>query len=256
MFPTECDVVIIGGGPAGATTGSLLRKANPGRRIVILERSRFPRHHIGESTLPEMNRILHKMGALAKIEAAGFVRKRGITYKWASDKPPFSDVFSEGVLDGLVGTPEHVPDYSWQVERSRYDAILLGHARELGAEVFEETEATGLLRSGDRITGLEVLREGNRSRLSAEFVVDCSGQSRVISTWLRLEKQAHALGDLGIYRYYRGFRWSSDLVGSLAASRIFFQAAPRGWMWSSLSRRTSSASAWSPAASSSDGPRR
>jgi flavin-dependent dehydrogenase len=230
-FPAECDVAIIGGGPAGATTASLLRKMSPSRRVVVLEKARFPRHHIGESTLPEMNRILHKMGALEKIDSAGFVRKRGITYKWASDKPPFSDVFSTGVLDALVGTSGHVPDYSWQVERSRYDAILLSHARELGAEVFEDTQAAGLIRDGDRVRGLEVVRDGERSSLRAEFVVDCSGQARVISSWLHLDKQAHALGDLGIYRYYRGFRWSSELVGSLTASRIFFQAARRGWMW-------------------------
>ena len=231
MLPGECDVVIIGGGPAGTTAACLLKKADARRRIVLLEKTRFPRHHIGESTLPESNRILHKMGVLSKIDGAGFVRKRGITYKWAHDKPPFSEVFSEGVLDALAGTPGHIPDYSWQVNRSRYDEILLAHARECGVEVFEDTQAVGIVREADRVVGLHVERQSVRSTLAAQFVVDCSGQARVLSRWLGLDKQAHALGDLAVYRYYRGFRWNAELIGTPAASRIFFQAARRGWVW-------------------------
>src|SRR5437764_1340770 len=117
-MPSESDrdVVIVGGGPAGSTVGALLKKYDPRRRVTIVEKARFPRHHVGESTLPEMNRILSKMGVLEKIDSAGFIRKRGVSYKWAADKPLFTDVFSSGVLDALAGTPGHLPDYSWQVD--------------------------------------------------------------------------------------------------------------------------------------------
>lgn len=90
MAGRDYDAVFIGGGPAGSTAATLLKLYEPHRRIAILERTRFPRHHVGESTVPEMNRILHKMGVLPRVEAAGFIRKRGISYKWAHDKPPFS----------------------------------------------------------------------------------------------------------------------------------------------------------------------
>jgi flavin-dependent dehydrogenase len=231
MPSLDRDVLVVGGGPAGSTVACLLKQYAPARRITILERCRFPRHHIGESALPEINRILSKMGVLAKIDAAGFIRKRGVTYKWAHDKPIFSEVFSNGVLDALAGTAGHIPDYSWQVDRSRYDQILLEHARERGVEVLEESQVVGVVRDDGRVRGVEVVRGETRSKLTAEFVVDCSGQARVLSSSLRLDRQAHALGDLAIFRYYRDFRWNPTLNGSTAASRIFFQATRAGWMW-------------------------
>jgi flavin-dependent dehydrogenase len=171
------------------------------------------------------------MGALSKVDAAGFIRKRGVTYKWAKDKPIFSEVFSNGVLDALAGTAGHVPDYSFQVDRSRYDKILLDHARENGVEVLEETRVVGVQRDGDRVTGVDIQTGGAASTLRSRFVVDCSGQSRILSRSLGLDRQAHALGDLAIFRYYRGFRWNQVLIGSTRASRIFFQASRAGWMW-------------------------
>src|SRR6202035_5568927 len=93
------------------------------------------------------------------------------------------------------------------------------------------TEVVGILRDGPRVEGVKLHRGGTMSTLAAEFVVDCSGQSRALSSWLNLTRQAHALGDLAVFRYYEGFRWNATLIGSTAASRIFFQASPAGWMW-------------------------
>lgn len=228
MSSEHVDVVVIGGGPAGSTVATLLKRYDPARRITLLEQARFPRHHVGESTLPEMNRILHKMGVLGKVEAAGFVRKRGVTFKWGDGHPLFTDIFSEGVLDGLAGTAGHIPDYSWQVDRSRYDALLLDHARETGVDVHEDTRVDGVLRDGDRITGV-VTAAGDT--WSSQFVVDASGQARALGRWLGLTPVGHVLGDVAVYRYYRGFQWNPAIVGSLAASKIFVAATRSGWMW-------------------------
>src|SRR5882757_274487 len=79
---SEYDVVIIGGGPAGSTAGTLLKKYNPGLRVAIFEREVFPRDHIGESLLPPISPILEDMGVWDKIEAADFPIKIGATYRW------------------------------------------------------------------------------------------------------------------------------------------------------------------------------
>src|SRR4051812_18370653 len=78
----ECDVAIIGGGPAGSTAATLLKKYNPSLRVSIFERETFPRDHIGESLLPPISAILDEMGCWDKIEAADFPIKLGATYRW------------------------------------------------------------------------------------------------------------------------------------------------------------------------------
>src|SRR5476649_675225 len=76
------DVAIVGGGPAGSTVASILLKYNPGLKVVIFEREKFPRDHVGESLLPVISAVLHDMGAWDKIEAANFPVKIGATYRW------------------------------------------------------------------------------------------------------------------------------------------------------------------------------
>lgn len=75
------DVAIIGAGPAGTTAAALIKRYEPSRRVVLFEQARFPRHQIGESTLPDMNALLHKLGVLERVREAGFLPKVGITYK-------------------------------------------------------------------------------------------------------------------------------------------------------------------------------
>ena len=139
------DAIVIGGGPAGCTTAILLRKYNPSARIVLFEREKFPRHHVGESTLPDANAVLHKLGVIDALNRQGFPLKCGLTYKWRDDRPIFTDLFATGIHPELQNRlyPRGIPDHSWQVDRGRYDAILLERAREVGVEVHEETTVVG-----------------------------------------------------------------------------------------------------------------
>jgi flavin-dependent dehydrogenase len=143
----SADAIVVGGGPAGCTAAILLKRYNPSARIVLLEKERFPRHHIGESTLPDANAVLQKLGVIERLNSAGFPIKCGLTYKWRHDRPIFVDVFSRGVHPDLQDRlyPRGIPEHSWQVERGRYDAILLDRAREIGVEVHEETRVIGML---------------------------------------------------------------------------------------------------------------
>src|SRR6185369_5018362 len=145
----SADAVIVGGGPAGCTTAILLKRYNPSAHIVVLEKDSFPRHHVGESTLPDANAVLNKLGVIDALNGAGFPIKCGLTYKWRHDRPIFTDLFSKAVHPDLQERlyPRGIPDHSWQVDRGRYDHILLQRARDVGVEVHEETRVVGLVRS-------------------------------------------------------------------------------------------------------------
>ena len=235
----SADALVIGGGPAGATTAILLKQYNPSARIVLFEKEKFPRHHVGESTLPDANAVLHKIGVIDALNRAGFPIKCGLTYKWRHDRPIFTDLFSTGVHPNLQDRlyPKGIPDHSWQVERGRYDQILLARAREVGVEVYEETHVTGVLfGSGDdaeRVAGVQCLRRGaaETQTFRARHIVDASGQTRKLSGLLGMEIEKYALGDTALYRYYSGFTWRPELIGSFFDGKIFFTAVPRGWMW-------------------------
>ena len=125
---SDYDVVVVGGGPAGSTAATLLARA--GRRVLVLERERFPRYHIGESLLSATLPILAHVGVLGEVERHGFVQKPGGTFLWGSNKRPWSFWFRED--------PGGYP-HAFHVVRSEFDALLLRHSAREGAEVLEET---------------------------------------------------------------------------------------------------------------------
>lgn len=228
----SASVVVIGGGPAGCTAATLLKLGRPQARIVLVERMVFPRQHVGESLLPDSNPVLARLGVLEKVNAAGFQRKGGITFKWRTDQPIFSEWFATGVNDQLHRKDdEHVLDHTWQVDRSRYDQLLLEHAVSLGVEVLQPASVVDVRRDGDRVTGVVVEAGGERRAIDCEFVVDCSGQARLLGRALGLRTVEHDLGDLAIHRYYEGAGWATELLGEKELSKIFFAAAPAGWVW-------------------------
>ena len=122
------DVAIIGGGPAGSTAATLLSKA--GRRVIVLERDKFPRFHIGESLLPFSMETFTRLGIQEKLRA-GFVEKFGGEIAEAGGEKAAKFYFKDGFGSRT--------DRSYQVTRSKFDKMLLDHAAELGAEVREET---------------------------------------------------------------------------------------------------------------------
>ncbi len=233
---SSADAVVIGGGPAGCTVAILLRQYNPAARIVLLEKEKFPRHHVGESTLPDANAVLHKIGVIDDLNKAGFPIKCGLTYKWRHDRPMFTDLFSRGVHANLQERlyPRGIPDHSWQVERGRYDQILLDRARAAGVEVVEQAQVDDVLRDPaepSAVTGVRLRVAGSSQAITARHTIDASGQARLLSRRLGLAAEKFALGDTALYRYYEGFEWNESLIGSFYDGKIFFASVPRGWMW-------------------------
>ena len=176
------DVAIIGGGPAGSTTGSFLRKYGNDPKIMVLERETFPRDHVGESGLPSLCRTLDEIGVWDKVEAAGFPIKVGATYKWGKNPELWNfDFVPMAAFDAELTRPGTYSGQrvrtAFQVDRAVYDEILLDHAAELGCEVRETTRVVKVHRAGDRVTGLEL--EGGEI-LTAEWYIDASGHAGIL----------------------------------------------------------------------------
>ncbi|HEV8177083.1 MAG TPA: FAD-dependent monooxygenase, partial [Gemmatimonadales bacterium] len=163
--PVDFDVAIIGGGPAGATIGSLL--AMQGRRAVILEKDIHPRDHVGESITPSTNPIFDKIGFLEKIEDAGFVHKPGAC--WTSPRSSIGKFVSLRL--GEFPPPGATQFYTYNVERDIFDTLLLRHAHEKGAKVLQGSKVLNVLFDGDRASGVRVqVTEGWEKDVTSRFV--------------------------------------------------------------------------------------
>lgn len=162
---TPYEVIIIGGGPAGSTAAITLAKA--GRRVLVLERAKFPRFHIGESLLPYNMRLFDKLGLTEKILGGSFMPKRGAQFMTGDGAKHVRVNFGDGIY---TECPSAV-----QVERSRFDHVLLEHARECGAEVREECTVLTHSVEDDGVTVRHRDREGVESESRAAFLIDASG---------------------------------------------------------------------------------
>ncbi|HWD40976.1 MAG TPA: NAD(P)/FAD-dependent oxidoreductase [Fimbriimonas sp.] len=231
MATDQYDVAIIGGGPAGSTTGTFLRKYAPETRVVILEREKFPRDHVGESQLPGISHILNEMGVWDKVEAANFPVKIGGTYKWGKtaelwdfDFMPVHLIKPEPRPGKFVGQRRNL---AFQVDRSIYDEILLDHAASLGCDVREETRVLSIEREGDRVTGLR-LESGET--ITARWYVDASGNSGILRRAMGVEVEyPTALQNIAIWDYWQNASWAEEI--GIGGTRIQVMSIGYGWIW-------------------------
>jgi flavin-dependent dehydrogenase len=228
---TQCDVAIIGGGPGGSTTGTLLKKYEPDFHVVILERERFPRDHVGESQLPPIGAILHEMGCWDKVEAADFPIKVGATYRWGAS-PEMWD-FNFIPADEFRDQPRPAPyagqrvQTALQVDRGRYDEILLQHAAELGCEVRMETGVVHIARDQDRVTQLE-LSDGNV--VQARWYVDASGHTGILRRAMEVSVECPThLKNIAIWDYWQNASWAEEI--GVGGTRVQLMSIPHGWIW-------------------------
>ncbi len=229
MSTLEPDVLIIGGGPAGTSVASLVKKYTPSARVVVCEQEEYPRHHIGESFVADINRLLADMDVYEKVKKAGFIRKRGSTFIWGHDRTPWTIEFSDlGALPGYSDGVGYDSSYTWHVERHRYDKILLDHARELGAEVLQPTSAEVLFDARDEIQGVK-LSDGRV--LHPRYVIDATGQHNQLSRRMKTREYDPELRNIAIYGYYEGAELDPDISGTWEDSRIAVITVPEGWIW-------------------------
>ncbi len=213
----EWDVVIIGGGPAGSTAATTLAQA--GRRVIVLEKAKFPRFHIGESLLPYNRRIFDDLGVWPKIAAAGFTKKRGAQFVMGNDSRANRLDFSKG---SFTEYPEAV-----QVERSKFDQILLNHSREAGAEVREEcTVLEHRVESGDVMVRYRAA-DGTEQELSARYLVDASGLGNFTANRAALREYYPGHKKIAIFGHFSGV----DMPTGEEEGDILIVRREKSWCW-------------------------
>lgn len=225
---SDPDVVVIGGGPAGSSVAGLIKKYSPHSRVLLVERERFPRHHIGESFVADVNRLLYDLGAYDKVARAGFVPKHGSTFVWGVDRSPWSVQFQDlEAIPGYLPRRGYQTAYTWHVRRDVYDALLLDHARDLGAEVLIGTSAEI---SFDASNSAELVSLGDR-QLRPRFVIDATGQRSQVARRMNTLKFDPELQNVAVYAYYEGARLDPALSGTWECSRIAIVSIDEGWIW-------------------------
>jgi 1H-pyrrole-2-carbonyl-[peptidyl-carrier protein] chlorinase len=219
----DADVIVIGGGPAGATVGAYLGRA--GYRVVLLERDIHPREHVGESLVPATNHVTHDLGFWQKLEASQFIKKPGAT--WTGTK---GRVGSEFIVT-FAEIPQNIPnpDYTYHVDRAEFDAMYLRHAKELGCEVLEGVGVRNVLFEGDRAVGVRVNVLGREFDLRSRFVVDASGRRCLLGKQLGLWERDPQFNQFAIYSWFRGVKPPAEETAEYI--HVHFLPVDRGWVW-------------------------
>ena len=225
------DVAIVGGGPAGSTAATLLKKYAPEMRVLVLEKQVFPRDHVGESMLPPICVILDEMGVWDAVEAANFPIKIGASYTWGrnNDRWDFDfypvekwrDEPRPGKFEGQRRQT------AFQVDRSIYDKILLEHAGKSGADVRQGVRVDEVLVSGDRIEGLKL---NSGETIAAHYYIDASGTVALLRRALNIGiDPALELRNIAVWDYWQNADWAVEI--GVGATRIQVRSLPYGWIW-------------------------
>ncbi|MFN7962185.1 MAG: tryptophan 7-halogenase [Thermoanaerobaculia bacterium] len=194
MEEKNCDVLIIGGGPAGAAAAIVLARA--GIRATICERERFPRFHVGESLLPLQGPVLERLGLAEHIDSACFTPKYGAFFR-SNDGSCWSDVDFERFLPAPF-------TYAYQVERSRFDELLLRHAERCGADVLEEHAVVEAQLAEERCRVRVRSSSGRDLEIASRWVIDASGQGSYLARRLGLRETATDLKKVAHFAHFRG----------------------------------------------------
>ncbi|MBB08213.1 MAG: alkylhalidase [Roseibacillus sp.] len=215
----SCDVIVVGGGPCGASAAALL--ADKGHRVILLEKEKFPRYHVGESLMPFCYFTLERLGVLDQMEEHAFVKKHSVQFVTKDGK--ISDPFY------FFQHLDHPAATTWQVERSVFDEMLLRNAERKGVEVREETEVRSFTYEGDQVTGVTARgKDGADYTLQAPVTLDCSGREALFlrkKQWRRRDPQ---LNKIAIWTLYKGAKRDEGL--DEGATTVAYVDG-RGWFW-------------------------
>lgn len=216
----DYDAILIGGGPSGACASAIL--AEYGHRVLVLEREKFPRYHIGESLIPFTFGPLERLGMIPKMRASQFVKKYSVTFVQPDGRRSQPFYFFTRYDRGTVAQ-------TWQVLRSEFDQMLLDNAREKGAEVREETSVNRLLMEGDRVVGVEATdKAGKTYQVRAAITLDCSGKEAFTSNRRGWRMSDPYLNKVAVWTYYKGAKRGAGVdEGDTTVAYV----PDKGWFW-------------------------
>ncbi len=213
-------VIVIGGGPSGTTTATLIAKQ--GYRVQLFEREKFPRYHIGESLIPETFWVLDKLDMLPKMRDTRFVKKHSVQF--VTEKGKLSEPFY------FYDNKPHECSQTWQVYRQEFDQMMLDNAREHGVDVHEETRVLDVLFEGKKAVGVKIVgKDGVEREVRADVVVDAAGQSCIIQDRFGLREWDPVLKKAAVWTYWKGaYR---DVGRDEGATIVMQTQGKQGWFW-------------------------
>jgi len=228
MMNDDHDVIVIGGGPAGSTTATLV--ADAGHRVLLLEREATTQFQVGESLMPGTYWTFERLGMLDKLRQSAFPRKFSVQFFGRSGKASQPFYFRDN--------DPHESSMTWQVLRSEFDRLMLDNAREKGAEVIEGAAVREVLFEGAPGEGQEQkavgvvadLPGGTQQTFRAPVIVDASGQSALISRRLKISKVEPRLRKASVYTHFEGGQ--RDAGDDEGATLILQTEKGDSWFWS------------------------
>ncbi len=216
----DYDVIIIGAGPAGSTAAALL--AEKGRKVLVLEKEKFPRYHVGESLMPFCWYTLNRLGLVEEMSRLGYVKKQSVQFVTADGRQSQPFYFFQHY--------DHPSATTWQVERSDFDQMLLNNARHKGADVREQTPVKRVLKDDNgTVIGVEATNSsGERFEVFAPMTIDCSGREQVATAREGWRMKDPQLDKLSIWTYFRGAKRDPGIdEGNTTVAYV----EGRGWFW-------------------------
>ena len=219
MSSPSYDAIVIGGGPAGATTATVL--AQHGRRVLLLERESFPRYHIGESLMPYTWFSFERLGVLDWLKQSGSPIKHSVQFVSTSGKISQPFYFFETIKHECAST--------WQILRSDFDKMMLENAAAKGAEVRQGATVRDVLMEGDRVVGVEAdIAGSDRETHRAKVVVDATGRDTLMASRLGWKRRDPDLNKIAIFTYFAGAMRDPGLdEGATTVAYI----PDKGWFW-------------------------
>lgn len=216
----DCDVLIIGAGPAGATAATILAEEQ-GRKVVVLEKEHFPRYHVGESLIPHCWDTLDRIGMTDRLDNEGFQVKQSVQFVSPDGELSAPFYFSKHT--------DHPRAKTWQVDRKTFDSMMMKRAREAGADVREGIKVLDFLEDDGVITGVVAEdEEGRCFKIRSRMTMDASGRDALFQRKKKWRKRDPKLNKIAIWTLYKGAKRDPGIdEGATTVAYV----PDKGWFW-------------------------